>query len=502
MPKFPGYHLVPASLWVNLHPSKQELLRKAGGIPVNDIFLTMWERPATTKRELLFPFGTYGSGKTVDRVQELILTCVCEPYFKCYYGMKTFDRAKSELHSVIVRMIETMGLKHLFDYSTKPNGTKVIQCIANGNLFKPFGCDDEESFKGWDEPTHVLLDEVNQIEFKHYGMLQSRLRRKGCAKAFIGCFNNCDVDDQHWIVTELRSEGATLTDMGGKTIDRNIIWHFSTFRDNHFIDQDDYYNQLIEQAGNDPVRRSAVINGDWGAKSTKHPFYKNFNPRGHAGHTEYNPNLALHVAFDENKNPYLPVGVFQCVGTEVYMIDEIAAVNPNNLLSWVCEELLRRYGPGGKDHKENFYIYGDATSQKDDVKLEKGKNMFTMMKGYLSYFRPKIRSSKANPNVGMRGDFINAVFGRNYGGIKVTIGHQCKHAIADFVNTAEAPDGSGKDKTKVQVDGIRGVQKWGHFSDLFDYFMCECYMTIYLRFQRDGKPEKWVSSKRKPHNVI
>jgi hypothetical protein len=502
MPKFPGFHLVPASTWVVLPPEKQELLRSAGGFAVNDAFITLWDRPATEKRELLILYGTYGSSKTVDRIQEHILTCLTDKYFKCFYGREVFDLAKREFHSSIVSAIENMGLAHLFEYSKKPNGTKEIYCIANGNKFKPFGCDDEDSFKGWDDATHIMVDEMNQISFKSFGMLQSRLRKKGARKCFTGMFNNCDVYEDHWIRTTLLNPEAEMRDDKGNAIQRNIIEHFSLYTDNYFIDQEDYRNSLIEQAGNDPDRRQAILEGKWGAKTTGQPFYKNFNPRVHVGGCEYNPRLALHVSFDENVNPYLPCGIFQLDGNNLYMIDEIAAQNPCNTLRWVCNEIYKRYGPSGKDHKAGMIVYGDATSVKDDTKVEKGKNFFTVAKSYLEYFKPKLRVSKSNPNVAMRGNFINAVMMSNIHGLFITISPTCKHMIADFMHTAEAPDGSSKDKTKVTVDGVKGVQRWGHFTDLFDYIFIEAYMRYYLMFQAGGKKQSWVSGKRVPHNAF
>lgn len=509
MPKFPGFHLVPASLWVKLHPDKQKLLRDSGGFPVNDKFVSLWERPDTEKREIIILYGTYGSSKTVDRIQEHVLACLTQPYFKCFYGREVFDLAKREFHSSIVSTIKRMGFEHLFDYSEKPNGTKEISCILNGNKFKPFGCDDEDSVKGWDDATHVFIDEMNQIGFRMFGMLVTRLRKQGAKKCFTGCFNNCDVYDDHWIRTTLLNPEMEMLDEKGRKIERNIIEHFSLYTDNYFIDQEDYRNGLIEQAGNDMERRNAYLTGAWGVKTTGMPFYKNFsyklhvyNAHNHSGDCHYHPNRVLHVSFDENVNPYLPVGIFQCDGNNIYMIDEIAAVNPYNTIRWVCNEIYKRYGPAGKNHKAGMIIYGDATSVKDDTKIEKGKNFFTLAKEYLEYFKPRLRVSKANPNVAMRGNFINTVLGNNYAGMFLLINGACKNMIADLTHTAEAPDGNGKDKTKVTVDGIRGVQRWGHFSDLLDYFICEAYMRHYLTFQNGGKKQKWTSAPRQPHNAF
>lgn len=500
MPAFKDYHLVPASKWVQLHPEKQKLLRSIGGFPVNDAFIKLWDRPRTLKRELLILYGTYGSSKTHDRILEHLLLSMTEKYFKCFYGRAVFDLAKSEFHSSIVSAIKREGWEDLFEFSDKPNGTKEIACKATGNKFKPFGCDDEDSIgKGWDDATHVMVDELNQISFKQFGMLQSRARKQGCPKAFTGMFNNCDVLDDHWIVTDLLNKEALLTDDKGNVIERNIIEHLSWFTDNYFIDQDDYRNQLIEQAGHDKDRQEAVLNAKWGVRTTGQPFYKSYISKLHNRYVPYNPRLALHVTFDENSNPYLPLSIWQFEGKQAYCIDEIAAVSPFNKIRWICDEVYRRYGPAGLNHEGGFYIYGDATSRKEDTKMEKGKDFFVLAKEYLAHFKPKLRVSKSNPNVAMRGNFINDILGLNYEGLSITISTVCKHVIADLTHTAESPDGNGKDKTKTEVNGIKGVQRWSHFSDGLDYVICEVYMREYIKFRNGGKKQKWTYAPRKPH---
>lgn len=499
--RYPGFHIVRASDWVELTEEQQRLFRTVGAFPVNDHFIQIWERDITTKLQFLILYGTYGSSKTTDRIQELVLECLTDPYFKCYYGRQVADVAKKELHSSIVSTIKDMGLRDKFELSEAANGSKVIRCLANGNKFIAFGCDDAESIKGWDNPTHVFVDELNQIDFKAFGMLQSRLRKKGSKKVFIGCFNNCDVYEDHWIKTHLLTDDQPLTDDKGKPIERNIIEHFSLYTHNYFLDHDDYKNSLVQQAGNDPDRVSAILNGLWGSKSTGWPYYKMFGRTKHVGHAPYDPELPLHVSWDENLNPYLPVGIFQLKGLEIRCIDEIAAKSPNNRLSWVCDEILRRYGPSGLNHQGGMYVYGDATSRKDDTKVERGVNFYTLIKTYLDWFKPKMRVSKLNPNIAMRGNFMNAILGVNYAGISFIVDPKCTHMIADLMHTVEAPDGT-KDKTKTTVDGVRGVQRWGHFTDLLDYMVCFAFIKYYEQYQNGGKTVEWRGAKRKSHNVI
>lgn len=135
-------------------------------------------------------------------------------------------------------------------------------------------------------------------------------------------------------------------------------------------------------------------------------------------------------------------------------------------------------------HESGLFIYGDATSQKEDVKQEKGHNFFKLIQNELTNYKPIMRVSKSNPSVVMRGNFFNTILFSNFGDIEFIINPELKEAIQDFTNTKEASDGS-KDKTKVK-DAKSGVsyQPFGHISDLTDYLICEAFKNEYQTYQK------------------
>ena len=228
---------------------------------------------------------------------------------------------------------------------------------------------------------------------------------------------------------------------------------------------------------------SVFVEGNWDIQLKQGgEFYKCFELDKHVGPTKYNPELPLHLSWDENVNPYLPCGIFQIQGKHIAMIDEIAGVNPNNTIKAVCNEIKRKYPA----HKYGMFIYGDATSQKDDVKLEKGHNLFSLIRTELKDYSPNMRVSASNPSVAMRGNFINIVFENEFNGISVTIGEHCKHTINDFIGTKEAPDGTKNKEKETDPKTKVSYQKYGHFTDLFDYMICSAFNADYLAYQRGG----------------
>lgn len=237
-----------------------------------------------------------------------------------------------------------------------------------------------------------------------------------------------------------------------------------------------YKAQLEKMSEYDKAR---LLFGDWDAMpKTGGEFYKKFDSKKHTTVREYDPNLPLHISWDENVNPYLPCGVFQIVGKAVYMIDLILGRTPSNTIKAVCREFIGKYN----NHKAGLFIYGDATSKKQDVKLEKGYNFFRLVETELLKFNPILRVPSSNPAVVMRGQFINRVLEERYQEISFSIHKDIHEAIMDFEQTKEASDGT-KDK-KTERDEKTGVsyQKYGHITDLTDYLLCEAFQKEYSIF--------------------
>jgi hypothetical protein len=148
------------------------------------------------------------------------------------------------------------------------------------------------------------------------------------------------------------------------------------------------------------------------------------------------------------------------------------------------------------DHKEGLYIYGDRTSKKQDTKLEKGENFFTMARNYLLKFNPIERLPSRNPGVKSRGEFINQVFAGNIKECKILIGDKATNSIADYLYLKEAADGlKFKEKTTDKVSKVR-YEKYGHTSDANDYLYCEIFKPQFDRFIGGGVVKRAIFGKR------
>ena len=143
-----------------------------------------------------------------------------------------------------------------------------------------------------------------------------------------------------------------------------------------------------------------------------------------------------------------------------------------------------------------MFIYGDATSQKGDAKLErKGvkENLFTLIKKELMIFNPKFRVPSSNARVDFRRDFLNTIFEKNIFNIELVFDPSCDNAINDFAFCKQDANGGKavemvKDPATEQKYNIRG-----HMSDLTDYIVIQVFSNEFKQFIRPYVKKKSVS---------
>lgn len=453
--------------------------RKVVNEPFKDLF--------KDDNRLLLLWGGRGSGKSVAAVRLLIYRALTEPYFKCVLIRKVYDTIGESMHEAIKDEVEALGLSSLFTFIKSP---LEIRCI-NGAKFICRGLDKPEKIRSLKEPAFVWYEEGNQITEEDYINVTSTVRgARARILQEVFTFNpEPEGGDfkEYWLYkyffeghhekTFKSSIDVTIVEDGKpKVVTMGYTSVHSTYKDNpHYPAQ---AKAQIEQLKNrSPYYYKVFALGEWGNKEVGNLFYKGFT-LDQVSPVEYNPEKPLHISFDENVNPYLTLTIHQVEGLHVKQVDEITLINPNNTVRATCNEFKRRYA----DHSEGIYIYGDRTSKKQDAKLEKGQNFYTIIEEMLKQYRPTLRIPSKNPNVKSRGDFLNDVFSGMYEGLSFTVGDNCTNTIADYLNLQEAADGT-KSKAKVR-DKRTGVsyEQYGHTSDANDYLLIELYKAAYSSY--------------------
>jgi hypothetical protein len=421
----------------------------------------------------LYTFITYGGairgGKSVWGFTGLLVLCQLFPRSRWCVIREDMEKIRTTSIPSFVKLSPSGKLRQSPYEYTHPNGSVILFKSEN------YAQDKELDWMKGLEVNGFLFEEINECQ------------KKTLFKAFERAGS--------WIIpeTELQPDPIIMA-----TCNPTFGWFKETVYDkwkNNDLPEGWLYipakitdNPHLPQAYIDNLKNlpkfeyMVFVEGNWDVQlKTGGEFYKQFEINKHVGHVSYDPNLPLHISWDDNVNPYLPCGIFQIEGMHVRMIDEIAGITPYNTVKAVCKEIKERY----PHHNAGMFVYGDATASKQDTKLEKGHNFYTIILDALDIYRPVSRVANSNPSVVMRGSWLNNIFEIQYGGINITIGENCKKTITDFVSLKEAPDGTKlKSMTTDTATGAR-YQEFGHFTDLFDYVMCSAFETSYREYMKN-----------------
>ena len=415
--------------------------------------------------------GAIRGGKTYAGLSALLLLCKFYPGTRWAIVRDTLPTLK---RNTIPSFFKICPQKSILAYN---QDTQIVR-LRNGSqiLFFSENYNDDKELNRWKglEVNGFLLEEANELqEISFYKAIE----RAGSYIPSTGkkpdpvILLTCN-PAQNWIK-------ALFYDRHKKgELPADFLYIPAKITDNPIVMADTEY---VESLKNLPrFQYEVFVEGNWDIQlKTGGEFYKCFDLEKHVGDCIYNPLLPLHISFDDNVNPYLPAGIFQINGKIVSMVDEIVGVNPNNTVSAVCKEIIRKYPA----HSSGVFIYGDATAKKEDTKMEKGHNFYSLITQNLSQFKPNLRILGSNPSVVMRGNWINTIFEKEKDGIKVIFDKKCHHMINDLVMLKEAADGTKNKEMETDPKTKVRYQKYGHFSDLLDYLLCFAFSGEFSRYQ-------------------
>jgi phage terminase large subunit len=442
-------------------------------------------------------YGGKSSAKTVSICQ--ILTKEC--YIKGSNSI-AFRKESAIIPTTLKKSfnlaIDTQYLYPAFDKMDRRFACRSIGLHKDSEIVMK-GIDDSEKAKGVESYMYIYLDELNQFDHAEYEQFNLSLRGIRGQKIF-AAWN--PVDENSWVKTDLVDKYDFVGTKWKLPCENSfvkistcgkIVLIKTTYEDNYWITgspegnygyrDDNLISEYKALAFKNANSYKVNVLGEWGKTVFGGEFLKQWRSEKHAGIYPYNPDLAIHLIFDENVNPYFPCGIFQ-VGEDQkssFLIHSIALKNPNNNVYSMCREITRKLHEWG--HEGVVFIGGDPTSQKNDVKQEAGFDLFRLIMRELAEFRPRRAVLSGSPNVKMSAEFFNSILESEVQGLKFRVDIKCRTAIIDFENTKE--DKNGKIDKKTVTDPVTKVayQPYGHFVDLTRYFLCYTFQDEYLKWQ-------------------
>lgn len=466
----------------------------------NDLY---WHLEADFNNEdirFIFCYGGSSASKTYTLVQLLIvrmMMCQDNTMILRKFGVDI----KDSIYSDFTGIINEWGLQDYFKCQIN-----YIQCTLTGAYIRFRGLDDSEKIKGLSRFKRVVLEEISQFDEVDLKQVRKRLRGQ-LNQQIIGLFN--PISEEHWLKVNLFDK-ANLIDQEvttnitscKKSPNGNFVVYKVTYLNNkyivgpHFIDK-----HTIEDFEKDKVDDFNYYQiyglGNWGKLRTGGEFWKDFNTNKHTGPAKFNPDLPIHLSWDENVNPYLTCEVWQIIPnfrgyTGIVQIDEICLPDPNNRVNAVCAEFMKRYP---SNIVKGLFLYGDRTSIKEDSKLEKGENFFSKIGQQLRDYKPRLRIQSVNPSVVQSGGFINEIYRNNKENLTIFVSDNCKKSIFDYQYALEDSDGTIKKSKKTNPVTKVSYEEFGHCSDAKRYFVTVAFAAEYQNYLRGGKGGKITMGK-------
>lgn len=335
------------------------------------------------------------------------------------------------------------------------------------------------------EITGSFIDEVSEVPEKAVEILSSRIRYKVDETFVVGKnLMSCN-PSLGWV------RDTFVMDENHDPVKLPSGYRYIPF--SLFDNPDDkfraiYYNKLIKLRNK--ADRDRLLYGNWEfTEKNTQAAYWNFDGERHLimnlQESYYDPLKPLILSWDFNVAPYMSCLPLQIDFDEkkIYIFTEYVGYpkdklnNTPAMATWVASQLLKRGHVGG------ILLTGDSAGLERSTQTQEGTNNYTIIKKAFQEagLRPKIQLLNKQPSHVIRLEFVNELL-KGYNGWQIMIDARCHRLIEDFSYQKKNPDGTKEKKKVVSDAGVR-VEKWGHFSDCFDYALVYYLNQDYIKYK-------------------
>lgn len=265
-----------------------------------------------TRRVQIF-FGGSSSGKSYFLSQRAVMDVIKGRNYLVVRNVA--DTVRKSVYNEIIKAIITMGLEHKFIIR---KGDLTITCKDNNKQFLFAGLDNVEKLKSVTPIdgviTDIWIEEATEIDYNSYKQLRKRLRGlSNVPKRITFSFN--PIFQTHWIYKEFFGLWDDAEEIYS---DDNLLIIHSTYKDNHFLTQDD-----IEELENESDRYFYEVYtlGKWGVLGDV--IFRNWTVRDLSNIRSSFDNIynGMDFGFSNDPNAYIRVHVNNAK-KEIYVFDE------------------------------------------------------------------------------------------------------------------------------------------------------------------------------------
>lgn len=411
-------------------------------------------------------FGGRGSSKSTHIAIKLLARAAVDEYFHCIYVRKWGEHIRDSQFELFKRVAQYMGWENEFKFS---ESTFTITCIRNGNKMIAKGLDKADKTKSIAEPTHVWVEEADQITFDDFDTLNKGLRTSKTQCSFLMSFNTF-VPEDHWI-RDVLFDKENIYDLSPKFKEKSYLSH-STYLDNDFIDHEEYEEILTIETGGNKFKIESDLKGVWGVEPNDFPWLYAFDESKHVKKAPFLPTFPIYIFIDINNEP-LECTIWQMSpnkGTRNSFLHCIDVLSGSFKIEELCERILSKYPFSIK------YLGGDRSGQNEDV--GRNQTIYQIMASLLGLGKKQLLLNTHNLEHSDSRILCNAMLS-NYP--NVVIDESCKILIkqchiAKVDQDSSRPSQLLKDRGTYKLDAFDSMRYM--FQTLFNEFAKETYFKV------------------------
>lgn len=345
-----------------------------------------WKIQKTTKR-FVVNYGGAGSSKSVSQHQNELMNLLDADYDILMIRKHASDIRDSS-YKLLQNLAKDYGLYHLFEWRFS-NAVREIENKITGHKIMFRGIDDPEKVKSIVGIKRIVVEEASELNFPDH--LELNRRARGIEGIQIVYILN-PVSENHWIKAKL---------IDGIAYEGRVETIVSTYKDNHFLTQDDI-RELLALKDIDENQYNIYVLAQWGVDDKNSKFAYAFNQAEHVVEDiDVNPNEYVYLSFDFNVNPIC------CSVVQFYdgIISVVECIKLNDSDIYALCDVIRASYPGCM-----FVVTGDASGKSRSAMVKDGLNYYLIIKQELGLIDSQFKVPTVNPKLVENRVLVNAAF--------------------------------------------------------------------------------------------
>lgn len=446
-----------------------------------DIYLPCFQHllpdaPESAHIDIELIWGGRDSGKSKHVAMQLLEESMTLDYFRCILVKETFESIKDAQWQMIKDTGEAWCVDGLFAFKTSPLS---IHC-TNSNTFLARGMDKPGKIRSITNPSHVWVEEGNQISEEAFITLLTSLRSDHGRVKLIITFNpeaNCADFTDFWLfkmffakhyphTLSFTDELQIKTMVNGKEEVVRLRYRSThvTYHDNPYVTaQRKAFHESLKETN--PYWYQVFTEGLWGNQENDMPWAYAFNEKKHVSdgvripHPVLNRAHPVYASFDFNRNP-MTCQIIQHYDSWVYVLESIKI--PKSGVDAICD-YIKLYYPGCL-----YIVTGDYSGMTASSLFAEQVTHYKLIKHHLGLSDGQIKV-QPNPKLAKNSTHVNSILA--YYNV-VMHGEKAKPLIFDMKNVKRRADGTilkeDRDDPAQQSDSLDGFRYFcNNFLDWF-----------------------------------